>query len=283
MPPKAHIDGAVLDLEQARLPVTDHGFLFGDSVFETLRALGFRCAFEARHLQRLRRSADACRLAIPWTDAEIARAMDDTLRASGERDAALRIIVTRGSGPPEPDPMPCREPRLVVIARARRPLPEALLLDGADVVVARCCTSVPGAHAKTGNYLTGVLALAEARDAGAFEAILLNREGRVTECAGSNLFVARGGEVVTPPVEEGLLEGISRRAVLESCGALGIPCAERPLWPGEVASSDEAFLTSTLKEIVPIRSIDGRLLGRPGSVTRALMAAHRERLARETE
>lgn len=280
MPEKVHIDGRVLDLDQARIPVTDHGFLFGDSVFETLRALGGRCAFADRHLARLRGSAASCRLRIPWTDAELLEAAGQTLRAAGEDDAAVRLVVTRGSGPLDPDPTRCTEPRLLVFVRPRPASFDAASEQGVGVVTARRATSVPGAHAKTGNYLASVLALSEARESGAFEAVLLNPEGRVTECAGSNLFAVIEGAVVTPPVEEGLLPGIARGNVIEICAAAGIACREQALWPDELRRAGEVFMTSTLKEVIPVTATDGAPVadGRPGPVTRRLQRAYRERL-----
>ena len=278
-----HLDGRVQDLEEARIPVTDHGFLFGDSVFETLRALKGRCAFPAAHLARLRRSADACRLSVPWSDVELMAAMGITISAAAEDDAAVRLIVSRGSGPLRPDPSGCTEPRLVILARARPPLPQGAAQDGVRLIVSRAGVSPRGAHAKTGNYLGSVLALAEAREASAFEAVLLNPEGRVTECASSNVFAVREGRVLTPPSAEGLLPGIARGNVLELCATLGIPAAEEELWPEELRSAGEAFLTSTLKEVVPVIELDDSAIGAgPGPVTRRLQAAYRELLRRET-
>jgi branched-chain amino acid aminotransferase len=283
LPAKVHLDGRVQDLEEARIPVTDHGFLFGDSVFETLRALGGRCAFASAHLARLRRSADACRLSVPWSDGELRDAMELTLAAASEEDAAVRLVVSRGSGPLQPDPSECTEPRLVILARARPALAEDAASAGVRVVVSRAAVSAPGVHAKTGNYLASVLALAEARDVSAFEAVLLNSEGRVTECASSNVFAVIDGRVLTPPSAEGLLPGIARGNVLELCAALGIEAAEEELWPEELRGADEAFLTSTLKEVVPVSALDDSPIGSsPGPVTLRLQAAYRERLRRET-
>lgn len=282
MPPKVFLEGRVQDLGEARVPVTDHGFLFGDSIFETLRALEGRCAFVATHLARLRRSAQACRLGVPWSDAELGDALHEVLAASGESDAAMRLVVTRGSGPLEADPTRCTEPRLVIFARARTPIAPEHLENGAPLIVARGSVSAPGPHAKTGNYLASVLALAQAREKGAFEALILNTAGRVTECAGSNVFAVIEGSVVTPHVDEGLLEGIARANVLDLCAEAGLPVDVRELELEELVSADEAFLTSTLKEVVPIASIDGvPLREHPGAVTSQLMRAYRSRLVAE--
>lgn len=278
MPPKVHLDGRVQDLESACVPVTDHGFLFGDSIFETLLAREMRPAFAARHLARLRRSAARSRLAVPWSDREILDACGATLREAREDDAAVRIVVTRGSGPLAPDPTRCVQPRLLIIVRSRPALAEEAR-EGVALSVVRGVTSAPGAHGKTGNYLASVLALAEAREKGAFEAVLLNAESRVTECATSNLFAARAGTVVTPPAEEGLLEGIVRGLVLECCADAGIPVRVAPMAEAELLACDEAFITSTLKGVLAVRRVEDVDVPAPGPLTATIAACYAARLA----
>ncbi len=280
LPEKVHLDGRVMDPDEARIPVTDHGFLFGDSVFETLRAIDGRCAFADRHLARLRWSADTSRLRVPFSDGEILGACAETLAAAGEADAGVRVVVTRGSGPIEPDPSRCREPRLIVFVRPRPEPGDAARARGVSVIIARGLTSLAGAHAKTGNYLTSALALAQAREAGAYEAVLLNPDGRVTECATSNIFAVRGGVLLTPPVDEGLLPGITRRGVIEAAADLAIPVRVEPLGAGDLRTADELFLTSTLKEVLAVSAVDGVPAGggQAGPITRRLHAEHRARV-----
>jgi branched-chain amino acid aminotransferase len=284
MTAKASIDGEMFDLADARVPVTDRGFLFGDSVFETLRAYGGRCFRMGDHLERLARSAASIRLELPAQRHELRRRVEDTILAAGERSAAVRLMVTRGGGPLEPDPSMATQPRVVVIARPRPRHPERSYSEGVSAVVVRSVVSASGPHAKTGNYLASVLAMKEARDAGAFEGILINCIGCVTEAASSNVFAVARGTVRTPPVDDGLLAGITRGVVLSLCSSLGLPFEEATLKPADLASADELLLTSTLKEVMPITRLGGAAVGdgRVGPVARRLLAAYREAVAADT-
>lgn len=284
MTAKANIDGEILDLGEARIPVTDRGFLFGDSVFETLRAYGGRCFRMADHLDRLVRSAAMIRLDVPLARHDLKRRIDATIEAAGERSAAVRLIVTRGGGPIEPDPSHATHPRILVLVRPRPRHPERSYAEGVAAVVVRNVVSTSGPHAKTGNYLASVLAMKEARDAGGFEGILLNSEGAVTEASSSNVVVVRGGMVRTPPVADGLLPGITRQVLLELCASLGIAAEEVTLSPEDLRSADELLLTSTLKEIMPATRLDGALVGegRVGPTARLLLSAYRDAVAADT-
>ena len=284
MAAKANIDGEILDLAEARIPLTDRGFLFGDSIFETLRAYGGRCFRLSDHLARLVRSAGAIRLEIPLPKHELRRRVDETVVASGERSAAVRLMVTRGSGPLEPDPTKATSPRIIVVARPRPRQPERSYADGVAAVVVRSVVSASGPHAKTGNYLASVLAMKEARDAGAYEGILLNPQGAVTEAASSNVFVVRGGVVRTPPVADGLLAGITRQVVLELCASLSVPAEEATLRAEDLRRADEILVTSTLKEIMPVTRLDGAAVGdgRVGPLAPRLLAAYRDAVAADT-
>jgi len=277
---KAWIDGAVVDAEAARVPVFDRGFLYGDSVYEVTRTFGGEPFLLEEHLDRLAASARGIEMDLPPRAlvVEATRAAVAALAAArGGGDAYVRIVVTRGSGPIGLDPALADAPRLVVLALPLVLPDEALYRDGAPVAVvhARRAGAVDPS-VKSGNYLSSVLAVAEARRAGAYEAVMCDGVGRIAEGSSSNLFVVRGGRVGTPPLSVGLLEGITRRHVLELARANGISVEEVPLWPVDLRGADEAFLTSSVRGVMPIRSVDGHTVGRecPGPVTRRLSAAY---------
>ena len=216
------------------------------------------------------------------TRAEIERAVADTLRAAGEPDAYIRIMVTRGAGEIGLDPAMADTPRLIVIVRPVK-LPEpALYSDGVEVAIVSRSRSPgqPGASVdpavKSGNYLVSVLAIAEARRRGAYEAILCDGVGRITEGGSSNFFVVRGGRLSTAPLSVGLLEGITRMTVIELCRDNGIPVDELPLWPVDLKRADEAMLTSSVRGVLPIVRVDGQPIGggKPGPVTCRVMALY---------
>jgi branched-chain amino acid aminotransferase len=215
--------------------------------------------------------------------AEIERAIGDTLDAAGEPDAYVRIIVTRGAGEMGLDPSLADAPRLIVIVRAVH-LPEASQYrDGVEVaVVGHSRTAAPGQpgaldpQVKSGNYLVSVLARAEARASGAYEAILTDSVGRITEGGSSNFFLVRGGRIATPPVSAGLLEGITRGKIIGVARAHGLAVDELPLWPSDLRGADEAFLTSSVRGLLPIARVDGQPVGggKPGPVTIRVMALY---------
>jgi branched-chain amino acid aminotransferase len=285
MPAKVWIDGAPVDAAEARVPVFDRGFLYGDSVYEVLRTFSGRPFGMVPHLERLERSAAGLEMTIP-PRAEIERAIAETLAAAGEADAYIRIIVTRGAGEIGLDPAMADRPRLIVIVRPVH-LPDASAYEnGVEVaIVGRSRTSpgAPGATVdpavKSGNYLVSVLAVAEARRRGAYEAILCDAVGRITEGGSSNFFVVRGGRCATPPLSVGLLEGITRRTVIELCRAAELPVDEVPLWPVDLRRAGEAFITSSVRGIVPVVTVDGQPIGsgKPGPITRRVMALYDQR------
>lgn len=284
-PGKVWLDGAVMDAESARVPVFDRGFLYGDSVYEVLRTFGLRPHALDEHLDRLEGSARRIGMRIPER-ALIARAIDEAARATGEPEAYLRVIVTRGAGPINLDPASVdEEPRLVVLALPLK-LPEATLYrDGASATIVGARRNAPGSvdpQVKSGNYLNSVLALAEARQRGAYEALMCDGVGRIAEGASSNLFVVSGGRIVTPPLSVGLLEGITRRHVIQLARAAGIPVDEASVWPSDLRRADEAFITSSVRGVMPIVRIDEYAVGdgRPGPITRRVMAAYDEEAAR---
>lgn len=273
------IDGAICDAADARVSVFDRGFLYGDSVYEVTRAHhGLAFALE-EHLERLERSAAGILLHPPSRD-EVRAAVEATIEASALDDAYVRIVVTRGEGEIALDPALAGAPRLVVIVRPPHPPAPEAYRDGVEVAIvgrtrfaAGAPTSSVDPQVKSGNYLGSVLAVAEARRRHAYEAILCDNVGRLTEGSSSNFFIVKGGWVTTPPLSVGLLEGITRRKVMQLCRDGGIGLGEQPLWPIDLTSADEAFLTSSVRGLLPIVRVDGAPLGtgKPGPVTERLM------------
>jgi branched-chain amino acid aminotransferase len=276
------IDGAPVDAAAARVPVFDRGFLYGDSVYEVTRAFsGIAFALE-EHLDRLQRSAEGLLMRTPSRDF-IRRAVVETLAASELPDAYVRVVVTRGAGEIALDPAAADEPRLIVIVRPPKPPPPEAYRDGVEVAIVGHTRWAPGVptssvdpQVKSGNYLGSIMAVAEARKRGAYEAILCDSVGRISEGSSSNFFAVRGRWVMTPPLSIGLLEGITRRKVMQLLDAEGSRCAEQALWPIDLHSADEAFLTSSVRGIVPIARADGQPIGdgKPGPVTRRVMQAY---------
>jgi branched-chain amino acid aminotransferase len=215
--------------------------------------------------------------------AAITAAVEETLAAAHEPNAYVRIVVTRGAGEIALDPAAADGPRLIVIVKSVHLPPPSAYADGVEVAIVGRSRTSPGAPGQTvdptvksGNYLISVLAVAEARRRNAFEAILCDGVGRITEGGSSNFFVGRGGRITTPPVSSGLLEGITRRTVIDLCRAAGIAVDESPLWPTDLKGADEAFLTSSVRGVVPIVRVDGQPIGagQPGSLTRKVMSLY---------
>ncbi|MDB4970411.1 MAG: Branched-chain-amino-acid transaminase [Myxococcales bacterium] len=240
------------------------------------------------HLDRLERSAAGLAMRTPPRE-EIRRAVVDTLRKSELPDAYVRIVVTRGAGEIALDPAEAGEPRLIIIVRAPKPPSAEAYRDGVEVAIVGRTRFAPGVatstidpQIKSGNYLGSVMAVGEARKRGAYEAILCDNVGRLSEGSSSNFFVVRGRWVMTPPLSVGLLEGITRRKVMEILHREGIRCAEQALWPIDLQSADEAFLTSSVRGVVPVSRVDGKPLGegKPGPITHRIMQAY-DALVRE--
>jgi len=261
---KVWIDGAIVEGHEARVPVTDHGLLYGDGVFEGIRAYGRRVFRLDDHLVRLRASARAIALALPLPEARIREIVLDTLRAFGRDDAYVRLVVTRGEGALGVDPTSCPAPRLFCIAAEVRLFPPEKLAAGIDLVTVSWRRPAPDAldpRVKSLNYLNNALAKLEARQRGADEALLLNAAGHVAEASVANVFALRGRDLATPPASDGSLDGIVRRSVLELAPGLGLRAAERTLSRIDLLAADEVFLTGTGAGIVPVRTLDARPIG----------------------
>jgi branched-chain amino acid aminotransferase len=276
------IDGVLQPARDARISVFDRGFLYGDSAFEVMRTYR-RVPFRAReHLSRLERSCARLRIAMPVALPELASRVERAIAASEQPECWVRIVVTRGVGPLGLDLSSALVPSALVFALALKVPDERMYRDGIGVGLVHTIRTVDGtaaAGAKTSNYLASMLALADVKERGCDEAIILGAGGEVVEGATSNVFAARGGELLTPPISSGILEGITRRAVLELAAQRSIAVHERVLWPDDLRSADEVFITSSVRELMPVAAIDGARVGsgRPGPLTARLLAAYRER------
>ncbi|HVC19342.1 MAG TPA: aminotransferase class IV [Vicinamibacterales bacterium] len=283
-----NVNGRISDAGQAVVPVFDHGFLYGEGVYETLRTYNGRPFLFDRHLERLRASAAMLRLLFPLTDRELDARVAETLAAGGlgtaggGPDAYIRILLTRGVGDLTYDPAACATPSLVIIVKAfAAPVP-ALFEEGVPAVLVSILRNHPGSLnplMKSNNLLNNALAMQEALRRGGFEGIMRNYRGELAECTQSNLFIVKDGAVLTPPLESGLLAGVTRAFVLEMAGGLGIDAREAVLTDADLFGADEAFLTSTTREVLPIVRVDDQSIGtgRPGPVAKRLLAAFRQK------
>lgn len=261
---KVWLEGEVLDRSAARVPVLDHGLLYGDGVFEGIRAIGRRVFRLTDHLRRLENSARAIGLALPLDRAALQEIVLTTLRAEGADDAYIRLIVTRGEGELGVDPGTCDRPRVICIVDQIRLFPATLLARGIRLVtvsVRRPAADMLDPRVKSLNYLNNVLAKREARLRGADEALLLNAAGLVAEASVANVFSVRDGVLYTPPPTDGALAGITRDSVLRLAGELGVVARERSLGRFDLLQADEVFLTGTGARIVAVASLDGQPLG----------------------
>lgn len=279
------INGNLLPKREAVIPVTDHGLLYGDGVFEGIRFYHRRPFRLAAHLQRLTDSCKAIQLNLPYTHAQLAEAVDQIIAAFPEADGYLRLMVTRGSGLMGLDPAGCKEPNVILIATRLEIVHPALREDGIRLIIAstrRLQADGLDPRIKTLNYLNHILARMEATQAGAQEAVLLNNQGRVAEGSAENIFIIRNGHLATPRPVDGALAGITRGVILELAADLGIQVQEAPLTPYDLYTADECFLTGTGAEIIPVREVEGRPLRQcPGPVFSALDSAFQQQVARE--
>jgi branched-chain amino acid aminotransferase len=281
---KVYIDGQLLDKEQAKLSVYDHGLLYGDGVFEGIRVYNQRVFLLDEHVDRLYESALAIRLEIPLSKAAMTKAVEDTVAANKITDGYVRLVVTRGAGYLGLDVRKTSHPQVVVIADTITLYPEEFYRNGLAIITASTLRNHPGAlspRIKSLNYLNNILAKIEATDAGCQEALMLNHKGEVAECTGDNIFIVKKGVLKTPGTEAGILEGITRNAVIRLARDARIAVQEVPLLRHDIFAADECFLTGTAAEVVPVVKLDGRQIGdgKPGPVTQD-MRARFQKLAR---
>jgi branched-chain amino acid aminotransferase len=282
-----NVNGRVSDQAHASISVFDHGFLYGEGVYETLRTYNGQPFLFDRHMKRLRNSAEMLALAVPLSDAAIDARFRETMTAAGlgdspEREAYIRILVTRGIGELTYDPAACPTPSVVVIVKPNVDPPREVFERGVKVALVPIVRNHPGSVnplIKSNNLLNNALAMQEAFRRGGYEGIMRNYKGELAECTQSNLFIVKNGAALTPPIDAGLLPGITRAFLFEVGAEIGIPVREQVLRDDDLFGADECFLTSTTREAVPIVQVDDRKIGSgaPGPITLALLDAFRKK------
>ena len=278
---KIYIDGKIVEESEAKVSVFDHGFLYGDGVFEGMRAYAGRIFKLGEHLERLYASGAAIALEVPLSREEFAGDIDKTMQANSLRDAYIRLVVSRGAGDLGLDPRKCPKPTVVIIAASITLYPEELYESGLEIITGSTRRVNPAAldpRIKSCNYLNNILAKIEGVRAGVMEVLMLNDRGFVAECTGDNVFRVAASVVETPPPEAGILEGVTRNTVMELARGAGLAVRERNLTQYDLYCAEEVFLTGTAAEIIAVTKIDGRTIGSgsPGPVTADLRASFRE-------
>lgn len=286
------VNGRIGSEHDAMISVFDHGFLYGEGVYETMRTYNGRTFLFDRHMARLRRSAELIALPVPVSDAELERQIDETMRAFRRvhpaeanepgREYYIRVLLTRGVGDLTYDPAACPVPTLVIIVKPHVPPAPAVFARGVNVALVPTLRNHPESlnpMIKSNNLLNNALAMQHALKQGAFEGIMRNFRGELAECTQSNLFLVKDGTVWTPPLEAGLLPGVTRAFLFEIGREEHLPVFERVLHDEDLFTADEAFLTSTTRELVPIVRVDDRTIGQgvPGPLTQRLLEAFRRK------
>jgi branched-chain amino acid aminotransferase len=279
-----NVNGRISSERDAAISVFDHGFLYGEGIYETLRTYNGRPFLYDRHMRRLRRSAEMIVLHLPFTDDDLAARIRETTAAAdlGNAEAYIRVLVTRGIGELTYDPKATPSPSIVIIIKPNVDPPAAAFEKGVTVCLSPIVRNHPQSvnpMIKSNNLLNNALAMQEALRRGGTEAIMRNYRGELTECTQSNLFIVKNGIARTPPIEAGLLPGITREFVFEVGRDVGVTVRDQVLHDGDLLDADECFLTSTTKELVPIVQVDDRKIGAglPGPITRQLLDGFRKR------
>jgi branched-chain amino acid aminotransferase len=277
---KIWLDEKLVEEQDAKISVFDHGLLYGDGVFEGIRFYNGRVFRLEEHISRLFDSARAIVLNMPWTQEQVCQFTVDTIKANGLNDGYVRLVVTRGTGGLGLNPYLCERPSMFIIGSTISLYPEEYYSKGLAIIT--CATRRPAPAAlmpqvKSLNYLNNIMAKVEAIQSGAMEAVMLNEQGYVAECTGDNLFLLKNGKLLTPPVSDGALDGVTRRVILELADQLGIPWAEQTLTRYDIFVADECFLTGTAAEVIPVIALDRRPIGEgvPGPLTAKFITAFR--------
>jgi len=278
---KIYLNGKLVPERQAKISVFDHGLLYGDGVFEGIRSYKGRIFELEAHVDRLYDSAKAIALEIPMTRTGMMNAVARTCKANKTTDGYIRLVVTRGVGTLGLNPYLCKKPQIIIIAADIQLYPKKLYDDGLSIVTVgttRNLSEAVNPRIKSLNYLNNILAKVEAINSGCMEAIMLNSQGAVAEATGDNIFVLRGNKLVTPPVNEGILEGITRNVVMDLAREQGLEVSEERLSRYDLYTADEVFLTGTAAEVIGVVNIDRRQIGdgTPGPITRKLEKVYRK-------
>lgn len=273
---KIYLDGKFRSERDAKISVFDHGLLYGDGIFEGIRAYGGRVFKLKEHIDRLFCSAKAILLTIPLSHKQMMDAVVETCRRNQLRDGYIRLVVTRGVGTLGLNPNRCKNPSVIIIADKIQLYPPSMYEKGMDIITVPTTRNLHSAlnpAIKSLNYLNNILAKIEANIGGCEEAIMLNSEGFVAECTGDNLFIVKNGQMFTPPLSAGALYGITRGVVIDLAREQGIAVSEPNLTRYDVFNADECFLTGTGAELIPVVKVDGRVIGtgKPGPMTRELV------------
>ncbi len=283
---KIFLDGQLVDKEDAKISVFDHGLLYGDGIFEGIRLYDNNVFRLDEHLERLEFSAKALMLDLPWSREEISQAVCDTCRANGLTDGYIRLVVTRGVGDLGLSPWLCAKPSIFIIADKIALYPKEHYENGLSIVTVATRRMNPAALSpavKSLNYLNNIMAKMEAKQAGALEAIMLNDQGLVAECTGDNVFVVQKGKIYTPAAQQGALRGITRDAIFAIAAELNIPIEEHDMTRYDIWIADECFLSGTGAEVIPVVKLDGRVVGNgtPGPIFKRMLEAFRKRVREE--
>ncbi|GAQ24437.1 branched chain amino acid aminotransferase [Tepidanaerobacter syntrophicus] len=281
-----YVDGKYYPKEEAKISVFDHGFLYGDGVFEGIRAYNGRVFKLKEHIDRLYNGARGIMINVPLTKEEMTEVVLETLRRNQLQDAYIRLVISRGAGDLGLDPKKCSKPTVVCIADKIVLYPEELYEKGMEIITAATRRNRPegvNPQMKSLNYLNNIMAKLEANLAGAPEALLLNNEDYVAECTGDNIFIVKNGVLITPPPYVGILVGITRNAIIEAAERLGIKVEEKVFTRYEVFTADECFLSGTAAEAVPVVKVDGRPIadGKPGPITKQIIKEFKELIKTE--
>ncbi|SFP72972.1 branched-chain-amino-acid transaminase [Salibacterium halotolerans] len=281
-----YLDGEFVEKENAKISVFDHGFLYGDGVFEGIRVYNGNVYKLDEHLVRLYNSAKSIMLDIPYTKQDLTDVIVETLKKNNLRDAYIRLVVSRGVGNLGLDPASCARPQLVVIAEKLAIYPKEFYEKGLDIVTVATRRNRPDVlspKVKSLNYLNNILVKIEAGLAGVNEALMLNNEGYVAEGSADNIFILREGVLYTPPGYVGALEGITRQAIVELAVEMGYDLREDPFTRHDVYTSDEVFLTGTAAEVIAVVKVDGRIIGdgKPGKETQRILEAFRNKVEQD--
>lgn len=278
---QVYINGKFFAKEDAKVSVYDHGLLYGDGIFEGIRCYSGKVFRMEEHLERLYQSARAIMLEIPIAPEKLAEDIYETLRRNNFVDAYIRLVVTRGAGSLGLDPFKTSDPQVIIITDKIALYPPEYYEKGLELITAATIRNHPAAlspRIKSLNYLNNIMAKMEGLQAGCVEALMLNHKGELAECTGDNIFLVRQGRLQTPPIDAGILEGITRNAVIELADQLGIPCDQVPLTRHDVFIADECFLTGTAAEVIPVVKLDKRPIGggKVGPITLQLLAAFKK-------
>jgi branched-chain amino acid aminotransferase len=278
-----YVNGRISRADDAVIPVYDHGFVYGEGIYETLRTYGRVPFMYERHMRRLRVSAEHLALPVPFDNAALRTWIEDTMAAAGDmREAYIRVLLTRGVGELSYDLKATPAPSLVIIVKPMDEPPARVVEEGIRISLVRILRNHPGSVnpiIKSNNLLNNALAMQEAHRRGGEEGLMCNYRGELSECAQANFFIVRNGVALTPRSAAGLLEGVTRAFLFEVGREIGVEVREETLYPADLDTADEAFITSTTRELSPVVRIDDRVIGsgKPGPVTLQLLNAYRTR------